>query len=804
MAGALTHDPITPGGGLHQTPSGGVQTGPDGLVRALTVTEIEAVAAQGFQASTATYRTMQDAANIGGLSFTPGTYSAAEPILLGSNTSLNCMPGAVINGSGTYDHNFARVGNADYLANAGIPGVWIICATQRASYGEGLLTFTLSGTTLAWRAPGDATSGTGVDISSVVSTATCQIFTLTSSGGDQLHVVVINSTRSGSGTAAVRVEPITGAKAITYVRNGSTFVATETGHARKVGDLVMVFGAPKQHGYITAATADTWTLPDTAGASSGSAQAFGVRNISIQMDGATINGNQATLSNTNNGMPTHAFVLFAASNSAARLPEIAGYAKYGVLAVGCADTDILSGSSLAGDTADTVHITGPHRGIRVANITAKAVDNIVGIGCCDYKDYAIFFPANGTVDVSDYNVSEIRGVNTTFELVRLYNANTGWLRNGKISGVRGTYSASTSAAVTVISDANASQVDAGTTNIDGLDVEEVTAIRDDGTHSPAFHATGTGTRRGVRIAKTPLRACNIATSGTFVIDSIFEDLSVRLRDGNTSVMGRATLTDAACGFSGGAVQIRGAGRVKHLTLTIEDRLRGNNQLPVTLGTGSADTPCVLRLEAAASQVDHLTWVGGVLDDISSSGTKIIAVRNVGVITLAEFSNLRQVAGDAFWRQLAGSNAATQVYCSNVDVDALYMFATDVALAVAKLSNCRMRTGTGFHLGAAGTYRIDAAGCTFDARFVRNAAGASTVTVRAVASSAGTPLQVDAGSPSIRLGGDWDMSLDGALLDTTVANHAPGAKFYNTSAAAFGAVGVGALVRGSAAFTRVAA
>ena len=44
MAGALTHDPITVGGGLHQTPSGGVQTSQDGRVRALSSSQTEAAA----------------------------------------------------------------------------------------------------------------------------------------------------------------------------------------------------------------------------------------------------------------------------------------------------------------------------------------------------------------------------------------------------------------------------------------------------------------------------------------------------------------------------------------------------------------------------------------------------------------------------------------------------------------------------------------------------------------------------------------------------------------------------------------
>ena len=43
MPGALTHDPITVGGGLHLTPSGGVQTGPGGAARALSTSQVAAV-----------------------------------------------------------------------------------------------------------------------------------------------------------------------------------------------------------------------------------------------------------------------------------------------------------------------------------------------------------------------------------------------------------------------------------------------------------------------------------------------------------------------------------------------------------------------------------------------------------------------------------------------------------------------------------------------------------------------------------------------------------------------------------------
>lgn len=751
-----------------------------------------------------TVRQLQDVINACGRADIGGSVSLSDALLLGSGCAIDLKAGSIASGSGTYKHAFARTGNAEYLDN-GIPGVYILAATQRSSYGTASLVFTLSGTTLTYTAPGD-TAGTPVSIASVVSVATSKVFTVTSGNGtDQIHVNVHNATRSGDSSKTLRIEPVTGAKAITWVRNGSTFVATEAAHDRRVGDLAIVFGAAAQHGYIIAADANTWTLADTAGASSGSGQAYGVRDISITGANGELRGNHSTLTSSNILNWTHAITLFACSKVRVQGLRIRDYQKYGVFTSGCTDQAILDITADSGDVADTVHVCGPARNAKVKRIVAKTSDNIVGIGCCDYIGQNLFFPAAGVVDIEGYEIDGVQALDTTYEPVRIYNANSGWLRNGAVRNVHGTYDASTSCALSIITDAGGSQVDAGATNIDGLDISGIDARRSNGSHSPAISATGSGTRRGVRIDAVPARACNSGSDGAININAVFEDLTVSPMDGNPVSVGKPSLADSSCGFSGAYLNVRGSGRIKHLTINLTRRMRGNNQLPVTLGTGSATTPCILLMESAGSQVDHLSWFGGVLDDISGSGTKITAVRNVGVITVAEISHLRQLAGDAMWRQLSGSNAATQIYLSGVDVDASYMFATDVAIAVTKLSNSRMRTGSAFHLGATtGAYRIDASGCTFDARFVRNAAGSPTITVRAVASSAGTPLDVSAGTPSIRLGGDWDMSIDGALLDATVANHAAGAKFYNTSATAFSSIGVGALVRGASAFTRVAA
>jgi hypothetical protein len=208
---------------------------------------------------------------------------------------------------------------------------------------------------------------------------------------------------------------------------------------------------------------------------------------------------------------------------------------------------------------------------------------------------------------------------------------------------------------------------------------------------------------------------------------VFEDFNLIPQDGNPLAAGKPTLADTSCGFSGPYLNIRGSGRVKNLTLDMKNKLRGNNQLPVTLGTGSALTPCVLQLESAASQVDTLHWNDGTLDDISSSGTKIVGVRNAGVCQVAYINGVRQLAGDAFWRQLTNSTNTTQINMVDCDVDATYLIATDVAFAVAKLNNVRVRTGSGIHIGtSSGTYRVDATGCTFDARFIRNATGNNTI------------------------------------------------------------------------------
>lgn len=844
----------------------------------------------GSSAAVANTALIQSALSAGG-SFAvaaAGTAYLSAALLLGSDTSITIPSGVTLIGSATRQHNFARTGNAEYLSN-GIPGIYILCATQATEYGEGGLTYTHSGTTLTYTAPGD-TAGTPVDISAVSSVATSRIFTVPSgTATKQLHVVVnFHASRNANSPHTLRVEPVTGAQAITFVRNGTTLVATEAGHKRRVGDLVMVFGTTPRHGYITAATADSWTIADTTAAASGSAQAYGTRNVSIQAFGAALIGNHAAAPNTNIANDSHAMVMFATNGLRMTLGRLVDFTKYVVYVTGAADAQLNGVRSPSGDCADTAHFTGPQRVAQVFGVRAKASDNIVGLGCCDYIDYNIFFPTAGTVDVEDVTVDTVVGTATIYEPVRIYNANSGWMRRIKVRKVLGTYDTATaSAAVRVISDVNASQVDAGATNIDGLEIEEVTASADDASvHTPAIIMTGTGTRRGISIKGVPGRPCGSNTNGTIVIDSALEDLTVEPMDG-------------AGGFSGGYLHLRGSATVKHLTINLPKRMRGNCSLAPLANTGTAQQPAILQLEAAAATVTNLVVNNPSVEDINvtsytftvsgvttrpaiadtytnngqtftvaavhgaankihctgtgapaASGTltratgagdatitfasvatnnsKATMVRNVGVIGAATLNAVRGVNLESVWKQLTGSNASTRLMVNGFDLDSncTYFVTTDVAIAAIRVANGSHAGNTFAQIGAAGTYAWEAVNCNFAGIFVRNAAGAGTHTIRAsnvfagtflrtastptislaaVGCSATTPITVDSGTPDIRLlGGGCSLPLDGAVLNATATNHAAGAGFYNTSAAAFGSVGVGALVRGASAFVRVAA
>lgn len=738
------------------------------------------------------WRTMQDALNVGFLALAAGAHTLVEPLLIGAATTVKAVSGVTVTASGTYQHNMLRVGNADYLSSQdSVTGVYVLCADERTSYAEGTLTYTHSGTTLTWQIDGD-TAGTPMSISTVADASTGGIFEIPSGTGGSLYVVVVvAAARNSTRTRRVRVEPITGMRPMTWSRTSSVLTVTEAGHARQPGDVVQLWGTnARGHFVVASAQPGSWTAVDARSNNSGTGRAFGVNRVSLNIAGSVWDAGNGTLTAANTGLCTMPFLLFCCGGLRFDAPTVTRFAKYAIYLTGCGNTRGrgLRVTGLASLNNDGLHICGPNIDGEWDGVSGTSGDNLTAVGCCDYASYNIFWPEQGDIDVSDWTLRNLRGEGAVFELFRIYNANTGKVRNFTVENLSGTVSSTSSAAWTVMSDATASQVDAGNTNIDGLTVRNVNVVRADGSQMPTYRWLGTGTRRNLRMERvTPLPLGAVA--GTVVVQSVLEDLTI-------------TFAEPANAFAGAAVALNTAtSRVKKLRLE-GVRVRGDNAMPVTLGTGSAAQPILLDLSHASAQVDNLEVSGVVLEDVSSSGNKARLVSNSGVITKATLNGARTTGTDSWWRQNSGANAATEVSASNCDFAGTFGIAADAGMAAIRESNCRV-AGTAHQFAVTAAFKLDAVNCVYDNTFIRGAANNPIVTFTAVNCTATASLSTTGGTPSYRLGGNCGVTLDGALLDATVANHAAGASFYNSNAA-FGVPGVGAYVRGAAAWVRVAA
>lgn len=742
---------------------------------------------------------VQAALGAGAATLYAGAYSLDETLLLGSNTSVSMAPGTRLTSSGTNQHTLIRTGNAEFKADAlSIPGVSIYCADEATTSGAGTLRYTSGTTSLAWLAPGESAYGSEIDISSVVSAATVGIFIIPgASSGKQLYVYVAPAARTTT-TRTVRVEPVTGARAITWTRASNIRTVSETAHGRRIGDFVINFGpsADVSHGYITAVTADTYTFADTGStqAVAQTGRAYGVRNVYIYGNGAVLDYNKPNLT-TALMSQLHAVIFLACSDCGAFDLEINNATKYAIYATGIKNfrargiRSFRVDSSTTAGNSDTVHITGPSIAVDVDGVRAQGGDNIVGIGCCDYVDYNFHLVANGSINVEQYRVGPIYGENTNQHPVRLYNANSGTISGGTIGPVGGTYSANADACVAVISDGSASQIDAGATNVTGLMVFGADAVRADGTPSAAFLSRGAGTRRGIRVERVRPRTFSDLSMGTVWVDAAtMEDLFVEAVGSGSFAGSVVTLTSTAVVKS-----FRGIG----------SGLVWDN----ALGSGVRGSFMALNNASAALNFADIAVTG---IDSSAGGSKAAIINsNNGALGPINIHDTRFQAGtDSLVRLTNGT--ATTIRLTNVEHEGSYLVACDVGFTMLDVTNVYHYNGASaaiqWNVGGASTARVRVNNLRASNRFLRNIQGNAVFILDALATELGTTLTVDAGTPTIRLGGPTDLSLDGVaatgFLDATVTNHAAAAGFYNTNAAFVS--GVGAYVRGAAAWVRVAA
>jgi hypothetical protein len=769
--------------------------------RQLTPDSADAVrGAVGGVTPGAAFEVIQSRASSGLLSFGDGAYTLAETLLIGSDTVINADPAAVITSQAAYQHTMIRTGNAEFSAVAApIPGVTIYCADQASTSGTGTLRYTHATTSLAWQAPGAAVFGTEVNISSVVDATTVAILTIPgASAGQAIYVYVCPATRSGVISRTVRVEPVTGARAVAWTRSGNVRGIVEPGHGRKRGDFVALFGAAggQRHGFISAVTRDTWTIDDPGADASGTGTAYGVRNSKLRLQGAQLdynkNGQAVTLMSN-----LHAVIMHGCSDFSVSGLTVANATKYALLYTGAKNfrvRDVLgyrTDSSDHSGNSDVVHPLGPVRSTSVHGVRAQGGDNILGVGSSDYYDYVFHVPSMGDLSLVGGDVRDVTCEDTDEHPVRFYVASgNNWIRNWTVDTIQGTYTAAADACVAIITDAMyGGMVDYGATNIDGLTIISPDAERTDGVVSHAFVNRGPGIRRNISIKKLRPRACNGTVKASVWNTSTIESLSVELDE-----------VTSASGYI-----------VGNTTSSTINRLRISGQrVAFDNALGGGVRGAIVSNDTATSQIDHMTIDLQALDDVSASGNKASVLFNNGVTGRVVVSNVVAGSGtDAVIRNTSTATTTSQhVTLRDVTQSGSFVFAADKAPATLDLVNVN-------HIGSAsslllvtdtaGDIRLRATNVRCTNRFIRNSSGNCTyrLSVNGLEiNNTALTFVVDAGTPDVRLQGACDMQIDGAVLNATVGNHAAGARFYN-SGAGFGA-GVGAYVRGSSTWTRVAA
>lgn len=785
---------------IYQTPDGALwQSTGTVLIQILTSAQSAGVAALGLQSPvSSTWRTMQDAINAyGQVSLPEGTsIVVANPVLMGNDCTVNMSAGTTLLGSGDTFHNIFRAGNAEWAdfttsAGGGIFGVYVGCADPVTATAAGSIRYTQATTSLAYAGPNGA-FGSEVSVAAVVSGVTEQFFVLTDSLSQQIMVrVAVNANRNANATRAIRIEPVQGVVSITWTRTSNIVTVSEPGHKRCGGYFFSIFGTLQGHFFIKSTTTTTWSFAQ-AGADVSTPTAgkvYGVRNWIWDCAGARLDY-QKTLSYTGgqrDGMHVHAIPLCWVNGSYGTPPNTLATQKYAMFAHGCFDIDMWD-LQYEDAGSDGFHITGPARKVFARNITGRNGDNTTAVGTTDYPGQYLFGPSYGTVDVTNWGLTNIFAIDTIFEPVRIYTANAAKISGGVVGPVFGTWTGAAVAPVSIITDVLCVDAAGGgfgssNTNTDDITFVDIRCLKSDGTQNPMINFAGTGTRTNTRCEKQQLQPVSGLATGTIVVNSgtTMEDLYIDFADGLS-------------GFCGAGIDVRGTGRVKDLKVT-SSRIRGDNTL------NAATQPVLVLLEASTSQIDHLDISGVNLVDISGSGTKAALVFNKGTLSTFVFDRLKLEACESLLKASSTAATTTIVRGGNSELDVTFCASLDALIARLGLANVHV-TGTVAQLNATGNIRVVVAACLFDARFLRNVTGNSSIWVKATSCLAGTPIQIDAGTPLIKADGDWDMAFDGALLDATVTNNAPGAKFYNTNAGFVS--GVGAYARGAAAWVRIAA
>jgi hypothetical protein len=215
----------------------------------------------------------------------PGVYYVSDTLFGQDYATLDLGAGVKIIPHGTYRKTVITTLNAHWWGDAAAPaGIAILGATDNSAGTAGTGTVRVASKTMYYTAPGD-TEGAGVVAVAGTGdqgTGTARYELVSGDGVRKLYVTAVYgslSTASGS----VRIHKCSGAKTVSWTRDGSVCTVTETAHGRDAADGLGLYGANflgQQH-ILNVTDVDTWTMLDTRTAGSGTGAVLGRKSFSI-------------------------------------------------------------------------------------------------------------------------------------------------------------------------------------------------------------------------------------------------------------------------------------------------------------------------------------------------------------------------------------------------------------------------------------------------------------------------------------------------------------------------------------------
>lgn len=592
----------------------------------------------------------------------PGDIYINETLLIPSRTQLRLAAGANLRLAGTYGRTMLRNGNACTSGNLLIGACFVICADSETPSGTGTIRSIAAPARLFYTAPGDV-EGAAVDVSGAD-----QKYTLTSANGRQLYVSLARAFLNAGVSQSVKVvSACDGARVATWTRTTTTLTITETGHSRRAGDRLTVFGTSLSGLFrVLSVSGNTWTAADNRGAGSGSCRVYGSRDIEVSVDNGAIIDYARAGKTLLQSCDLHAVIFNSISSIQTpgfRVKEVTKYAFYATCVSGLRTFNF----ETLDTNSDGWHINGPANDCRIDGLIGCNQDNMAAFGNSDFAPFVINWNAEfGSGDVEDCSVENLKSENSHTDMLRLYSSGGKVFRNIIARGFTGTVDPTTPAVISIQTDTVTPVDGAAELNLDGLLIENISVRRSDGGEVRVFSDTSpaaatAGVRRNITMRDITLPdpmgdianpiVTNRGIVGAIQLSGNYDNF---ILDG---IRPRLTLTGGEAKWKGVVLDLAAGCVMRKATVQNVYFANDNTLLP------SNNFSSIVKIEPSATVTD-LTVKDCGTSEVNGTGTRTATVhQSGGTVGNINVHDVRNDNGDSFVRVGAGT-------CASVSVDKL--------------------------------------------------------------------------------------------------------------------------------------